>query len=132
MSIIENWTEFSQQANFKDIPIESFAGKEKWADNFMKEFHSKLKINQLRNFFTEIQRVQKDETIKHDKKKLEESLSLVEMNLAYDFGRNVINRDFYNLIIKSLKKISGEKDFDQFFIFMKSLIAYHKYHSKQN
>ena len=98
----------------------------------MKEFHSKLKINQLRNFFTEIQRVQNDESTKRDKEKLKESLSLVEMNLAYDFGRNVINRDFYNLIIRSLKKIEGEKDFDQFFIFMKSLIAYHKYHSKQN
>ena len=56
------WAEFSAK-RFKEIPIDSFAGKEKWADKFMKANHEKLKINQLRNFFGEITAIKKDPTI---------------------------------------------------------------------
>jgi len=126
------WAEFSAK-RFKEIPIDSFAGKEKWADKFMKANHEKLKINQLRNFFGEITAIKKDPTIWDEKEtgRLKESLALLEMNMAWDYGRNVISKDFYNLITDSLDKITNEEDFRQFVVFVQSLIAYHKLHSNK-
>jgi CRISPR-associated protein Csm2 len=131
MANLADWKEFGEKKDFKDIPVESFAGKDQWADKFMKARHKDLKINQLRNFFGEIQSIQKNPKIweKGQDKELKEAVSLLQMNLAYDFGRNVITRDFYDIITVSLAKVKVEEDFKKFVVFIKSLIAYHKFHS---
>lgn len=110
---------------FADVPAESFMGQDKWADLFMKKNLKKIKMNQLRNFFDEIKALKPQGKLgAADKAKL-------EMNLAYDLGRNVINREFFDVLIKCLNKIriDNSKDFDHFVAFVRSLIAYHKYHS---
>lgn len=133
MATLSEWTEFAENSRFKDIPIKSFAAKDEWVDNFMSRFHSKIRINQLRNFFGEIQTIKNNPTIWQDSElvELKNKLAMVEMNLAYDYGRNVITKDFFETITASLKKIEDEKDFKQFVVFIQSLIAYHKFHSNR-
>lgn len=129
MPTLPEWPEFAEE-RFKDISIASFAGEDKWADNFMRVRYTDLKINQLRNFFGEIQKIQNDSLIWENEQKSEDALSMIGMNLAYDYGRNVITQDFYSIISASLKKIKNKEDFERFVLFVKSMIAYHKYHSK--
>ena len=131
MANLTEWKEFGEKKDFKDIPVESFAGKDRWADNFMKAKHKELKINQLRNFFGEIKSIQKNPEIWKNKEELRDAVSMLEMNLAYDFGRNVIARDFYDIITASLAKVKVEDDFKKFVVFIQSLIAYHKFHSTE-
>jgi len=133
MATLSEWTEFAENHRFKDIPIKSFAAKDEWADNFMSRFYSKIRINQLRNFFGEIQAIKNNPSIwkDADQQELKNKLAMLEMNLAYDYGRNVITKDFFETIIASLKKIEDEKDFQQFVVFIQSLIAYHKFHSNR-
>ena len=129
---LNDWHEFNAEPkNFGNIPVECFAGKGKWVDLFIETRTKDIKINQLRNFFGEIQSILNDP----EKKKTEElrnTVSILEMNLAYDFGRNVITGEFYELITKSLEKIHTPEDFDKFVIFIKALIAYHKLHASAN
>ena len=107
------------------IPLEEFIKKEGAASSFMKNRYEQIKINQLRNFFSEIKAIQRSEkTISAaDKARL-------EMNLAYDYGRNVINKDFYELMITLLAKtrINNQKDFSNFVEMVQALIAYHKFY----
>lgn len=121
----------AEKNHFSEIPIQSFAGKDQSVDRFMKAKHKDLKINQLRNFFGEIQTIRKNPEIWKSKEELQKTVSMLEMNLAYDFGRNVITRDFYDIVTASLKKVKVEEDFKKFVIFIQSLIAYHKFHSSE-
>ena len=132
---LSDWKEFNdEKSHFSKIPIESFAAKGKWADQFIESRYKDLKINQLRNFFGELQLIQSDPTLfkPENKTMFGDKKAMLEMNLAYDFGRNVITKEFYDLITESLKKVQQEDDFDKFVVFIKSLIAYHKYYEKMN
>lgn len=113
----------TQTKNFKDIPVESFMGSEGWAKSFMQKNHASIKMNQLRNFFGEI-KVIKDSFSLPEKAKL-------ETNLAYDYGRNVITKDFFEIVNRALAKTNDGKDFEKFVSFVESLIAYHKYFDKE-
>ena len=131
MANLTEWKEFGEKKDFKDISVESFAGKDRWADKFMRAKYKELKINQLRNFFGEIKSIQKNPEIWKNKEELQDAVSMLQMNLAYDFGRNVITRDFYDIITASLAKVKVEDDFKKFVVFIQSLIAYHKFHSTE-
>lgn len=113
----------TQTKNFKDIDVTSFMGSEGWSKSFMQKNHGNIKMNQLRNFFNEI-KVMKTKFSKEEKVKL-------ETNLAYDYGRNVITKDFYDVISRSLAKTNDGKDFEKFVSFIESLIAYHKFFEKE-
>ena len=117
-----------QGEHLSTLPIEEFIQKDGIADEFMKKRHGQIKINQLRNFFSEIKSIKPENFSSTNKARL-------EMSLAYDYGRNVITNDFYDLVTKLLSKINIEnkkEDFKQFFEMVQALIAYHKYHSKQS
>ncbi len=113
----------TQTKHFKDIPVTSYMGHEGWARAFMKKNHSEIKMNQLRNFFNEIKRV-KGNFSPSEKVKL-------ETNLAYDYGRSVITKDFYEIISRCLAKTNDNDDFDNFVNLMETLIAYHKLATKE-
>jgi CRISPR-associated protein Csm2 len=132
MSLLSNWPEFSQKKNFREIPIASFAKTGNWVDNFMKVHHKEIKINQLRNFFGEIQTFKKNPDVWQNEQELHNAIAILEMNLAYDYGRNVITKDFYKTIIEALKKVHNKEDFNKFFTFIQSLIAYHKFHTAES
>jgi len=126
---LNNWDDFAA-SRFQDVSIASFAKSGAVADVFMKQFHERVKINQLRNFFGEIKKVQNSKSIFDDDARLKDELAVLEMNLAYDYGRNVITKEFYQLMVQSLSKIITADDFSKFVTFIKSLIAYHKFHAK--
>lgn len=113
----------TQTKNFKDINVTSFMGSEGWSKSFMQKNHGNIKMNQLRNFFNEI-KVMKTKFSKEDKVKL-------ETNLAYDYGRNVITKEFFEIVSRSLAKTNSPEDFKNFVTFIESLIAYHKYFDKE-
>ena len=127
---METWDNQFKKSHFKEIAVASFAKSGAKADVFMKKYHKDIKINQLRNFFGEIKSIQRSTNNLDDGSQFEDRLALLEMNLAYDYGRNVITKEFYELLTKSLGKISSSADFSKFVTFIKSLIAYHKFHAK--
>jgi CRISPR type III-A-associated protein Csm2 len=131
MANLNDWKEFNEKKHFGEIPIESFAGQGKWSDSFMSKGHKDIRINQLRNFFGEIQVIQRNPEIWQpaNRQSFKDSIAMLQMNLAYDYGRNVITREFYDMMTQSLGKITTEKDFSNFVVFVKSLIAYHKFYS---
>ena len=132
MSLLSDWPDFLQKKNFREIPIASFAKKGNWVDKFMNVQHKNIKINQLRNFFGEIQAIKKNPHMWQSEHELHNAIAMLDMNLAYDFGRNVITKDFYETIIEALKKVHDEQDFNKFFTFIQALIAYHKFHSVES
>lgn len=130
MTSISEWTDFQKAHSFEKLSAKDFAAKGKFADTFMKAHFKDIKINQLRNFFSGVQTCQKQ---LHGKPgEFEDSLALLQMNLAYDFGRNVIPREFYDTMTQSLGKVRVPKDFERFVQFVQALIAYHKFHANQN
>jgi CRISPR-associated protein Csm2 len=110
--------------NFKDVPVTSFMGNEGWAKEFMQANHQKIKMNQLRNFFNEINAIKDDFT--------PQAKVILETNLAYDYGRNVISKEFYEIINRSLMKTKIPEDFKNFVRLIESLIAYHKFYHTEN
>lgn len=110
----------------KDWQSSEFAGKDKEVAKAMqnKKFREEIKMNQLRNFFGEVKKLQ--QTNKSD---LKNGIAKLEMNLAYDTGRGVISENFYKEIIKCTNNIHDEEDLKRFVEFLTALIAYHKFHS---
>lgn len=129
---MDTFAEIKKVERLKDIPLADFIKKDGHIDHFMskqiqeaKDKEKAININQLRNFFNEIKMLQTG--------KQEDNFNLgiarIEMNLAYDYGRNVINKEFYELTTALLQRVAEKIDFDNFYEIVKALIAYHKLHS---
>jgi CRISPR type III-A-associated protein Csm2 len=127
---MDTYAVINKVEKLKDIPLADFIKKNGYIDLFMAEQIKKAKdkekainINQLRNFFNEIRK------LKIEKEEFDLGIARIEMNLAYDYGRNVITKDFYDLTTSLLKKVKGMEDFDIFDEIVQALIAYFKLHS---
>ena len=120
-------TFITKYKKLEDVPLDQFIKKEGIAYLFMEKRYKDIKINQLRNFFAEVNKIKKEKVL------TETNRAKLEMNLAYDYGRNVITKDFYQIITLLLERIKDDdpQDFELFFEMVKSLIAYHKYHSNK-
>lgn len=123
---IENMDSFSDM----EKQIEEFMPEGKGADNVAKVVKEKMKINQLRNFFEKIKKLQRN------KNKLEDAIEKKELyillpELAYAYGRELITEDVYRLLkICVQEKIKRVKDLNSFVDFLSAIIAYHKFHKK--
>lgn len=95
-----------------------------WADKITWELQGKIKSSQLRKVFNQIKQVCDKADIEN---KVE--LYLIYPNLVYAQARDLIPREFYNLLVACLDKLKESKnkeDFKRFGEFMTAIVAYNK------
>ena len=117
----------------RDLKVEEFADEGGLADRVVRAIHTdKLKPTQLRKVFHTLkiiqQRVQREApTEPFD---ITELLKLMPV-LAYAVGRELIPREFYQLLreVFHRNKLQTNEDFLRAFDFVEAILAYHKYRS---
>ena len=122
-----------------ELKPEEFCEEYGLADSLVrdKKFRDKLKPTQLRKIFQELKIISrevehsvKEETDYQETFDRTKLLKLMPM-LAYAVGRDLIPKDFYDLIksCMSQQKLKTKGDFLSFFRFMEAILAFHKFHS---
>ncbi|WP_457626627.1 type III-A CRISPR-associated protein Csm2 [Persephonella sp.] len=113
----------------------TFAPPGGWADKVVQGLRrgrsTKLKTSQLRKIFAEV----KDICEKRIKgiSQNETELYLLYPKLAYAQGRDLMPKDFYELLIACLDKLkesADKEDFKMFEEFMTAIVAYNKQYEK--
>ncbi len=113
---------------------DKFAPPEGWADKIASSFKSgnnSLKTSQLRKIFSEVKSICQRQKKGISKDKTE--LYLLYPKLAYAKGRNLMPKEFYDLLVSCIKKLQlngDEKDFETFEEFMTAIVAYNKQYDK--
>lgn len=103
---------------------ENFAPTGGWADEITDELKGKIKSSQLRKVFNQIKQVCDKADIEN---KVE--LYLIYPNLVYAQARDLIPKDFYDLLVACLDKLKDSKnqeDYKRFGEFMTAIVAYNK------
>ncbi len=108
-----------------------FAEEGGYADTLAREFGRDLKATQLRKVFGSLKQV--DLRLKTEAP--QNPLARAEINrlipeLAYAFGRNLVPREFYELMKMCLSqtKLQSVGDFQRLMEFLTAVLAYHKLH----
>lgn len=108
-----------------------FAPPGGWADQVVQNLksgrHSKLKTSQLRKIFAEVKDIceKRVKDISQDNTEL----YLLYPKLAYAQGRDLMPKNFYQLLIVCLDKLkenADKEDFKVFGQFMTAIVAYNK------
>ncbi len=111
---------------------EVFAPPDGWADRIVQNLKgrrggTKLKTSQLRKIFAEVRDI--CEKRKKGITTNNTELYLLYPKLAYAHGRNLMPKNFYELLIACLDKLkdsSDKNDFEAFEDFMTAIVAYNK------
>lgn len=111
--------DFCQEGGLADGPMADFIDR-----------REPLKPTQLRKIFNELiayeRRFKPGGTGDFSKAELIRVLP----KLAYATGRDLIPKDFYDLMTECIKKVNSGADFLQFMAYVRALMAYHKYETK--
>lgn len=113
---------------------ESFYKPDGHADRVAREFGEKLKPTQLRKVFHELRTIARPIVRTSDRASAAfDRTKLVRLmpTLAYGVGRDVIPKDFYNLMKLCLERVKTDQDLKWLDEFITSLLAYHKYHVEE-
>ncbi|MBE7546934.1 MAG: type III-A CRISPR-associated protein Csm2 [Planctomycetia bacterium] len=97
--------------------------------NRIAEKKGNMKFTQIRKFFGHIKKIEKTIKDKEDNEPIDmEELYLLMPELAYGYGREVISKDFYDVmkICIATNKIKKVIDFKRFVELLSAVIAYHK------
>ena len=122
-------TKISELNSFALLEPEYYAKENGAAHVVAKDIKKKMKVTQLRKFFGHIKKIQlKYKGEQADKKVDKSEFYLLLPELAYALGRDLISRNFYELMKMSLgsSKIEEVKDFNRFVDFLSAVLAYHK------
>ena len=131
-------TEVKQQVErlrrMNDLSPTDFAEEGGLADSLAREFGDKLKPTQLRKVFTEIKRIRREVEHKMPPEAVFEQTKLMRLmpTLAYAVGRELLPRDFYDILKLSFgrQRVQTNADFLRAADFVEAIVAYHKYRSK--
>ncbi|MDR3573124.1 MAG: type III-A CRISPR-associated protein Csm2 [Anaerolineaceae bacterium] len=124
--------EIQKYPKMADLPVSKYAEEDGLADNFilaMKQSKKELKATQLRKFFHQIKHLQ------HEVKRSNtfDRLQVASMMpiLAYAVGRDLIPKDFYELmkLCFGQQRCQTKEDFLSSANFLEAVMAYHKYRS---
>lgn len=114
-----------------DMSVKDFADEGGYADTVAKNSR-KLNTNQLRKFFGAVRLMEQKETWDE----IEPEFYLLKPRLAVSAGRKNIPKDFYNLMMATMRKVdigSEEeklKGFKNFVDFFEAIVAYHKFYDE--
>jgi CRISPR-associated protein Csm2 len=122
-------------ANLTDLKIKEISEESGLAHQKAREFKG-LNTTQLRKFFAEVKYIEKElkpENSNFDNVK--DKIFLLQPQLAYASGRNLIPPGFYKLMSVCLQKIDVENvaekqkkdNYFRFTKFLEAIVAYHKY-----
>lgn len=114
----------------RELKVEEFAPEGGLADQVVQALGpANLKPTQLRKVFHTLKLIQKN-VIKDQKFDNSRLLTLMPM-LAYSVGRELIPREFYDLLkeVFNPQRLETNEDFLRAFDFVEAMLAYHKYRS---
>ena len=115
---------------------EDFAPEGAVADILAFDFKDKLKPTQTRRIFHTIKQIENTTRKESDENLLGEGdrmrLTLLGPELAYAAGRELIPREFYELLklMLATEKMKTVGDLRRLVQFLTAIVAYQKYHSK--
>lgn len=121
--------------NLTDLPIKDISEENGLAHQKAREFKS-LNTTQLRKFFSKVRDIEKNLNSKNSNfDKVKDEIFLLQPQLAYASGRNLIPPGFYKLMSVCLQKIDVENvpeeqkkdNYFRFTKFLEAIVAYHKY-----
>jgi len=132
MSVEQIINHIRAKANFSEIPIEDFAPDGTWASIVAEDLGKGMKTAQLRKVFHELKRIETQQRGIDDNIAFKDSkIYLLIPQLAYARARDLITRNFYDLIRviigdKSTTKLKTVGDYHRFIDFMTAIVAYQK------
>jgi len=117
-------------------PVKDFAEVGGDADVIAEACRKSLKPSQMRRFFDQSRRIQRDLSRDKSWTEVAPQVSMLQPLLHYASARRVIPRDFLEVMLTSLKKIDvgtnemeKKENFDKFLEFFQAIVAYHKFHN---
>lgn len=127
-------TEINNITEFHRVEVKDFAPDGAWATQIAKHMGKETKMTQLRKVFNEIKGIEvslKSKKAKDNDPFNEDRFLLLMPKLAFARARNLIHKDFYELMKtiignKNRTKIKQVKDFRRFVEFLTAIVAYHK------
>jgi len=94
-----------------------------------------LKVTQLRKFFDQIKKIEADISDKGWTDSVSRDFFMLRPQLAYAVGRDLVSRDFFELMSFCLKGVNDSKDkveaYRRFSSLVEATVAYRKYHEKR-
>lgn len=114
-----------------DMSVKDFADEGGYADIVAKN-SKKLNTNQLRKFFGAVRLMEQKDTWEE----IEPEFYLLKPRLAVSAGRKNIPKEFYNLMMATMRKVDVGTDeekmkgFENFVGFFESIVAYHKFYEE--
>lgn len=115
---------------------EDFAPEGAVADTLASDFKDKLKPTQTRRIFHTIKQIENTTRKSSDETLLDEGdrmrLTLLSPELAYAAGRDLIPREFYDILKLMLAqdKMNTVGDLRRLVQFLTAIVAYQKFHAK--
>ncbi len=115
---------------------EEFATEEAVADVLASQFKTSLKPTQTRRIFHTIKQIENQTRRMTDDARLKEEdrlrLTLLVPELAYAAGRDLIPKEFYEILKLALAqdKLQTVGDLRRLVQFLTAIVAYQKFHSK--
>ena len=131
-SIVEIKQEIQKLPSMSALKTEDYADEGKLAENLVLIVGKALKPTQLRKIFHHVKDLQKELESHHDEKFDRSKVALIMPALAYAVGRELIPKDFYEVMkmIFGAEKCKTREDFITAANFLEAVLAYHKYHDK--
>jgi len=136
LSIKEVKSEIEKLSSMKELTQDRFCEEGGYADILVQEWgREKLKPTQLRKVFSQLKAVERDveKSIKSEvdwNKPFDRTKVIPLMPLlAYATGRNLMPKDFYDIMrtCLSAKKMNTNLDFKRLAEFVEAILAYHKF-----
>lgn len=123
-----------QLRRMSELEVTEFAQEDGLADQVVQAVGTdKLKPSQLRKVFHTLKTIQQKVKQQGDENDRFDSTELLRLmpTLAYAVGRELIPRDFYQLLreVFNAGRLQTNADFLRAFDFVEAILAYHKYRS---
>lgn len=131
-SVMQTIEHIKRLDSMKDLNTEEFCKEGGLADGPMAEFAQKRKSlnpTQLRRIFNELISIERSQKSGDQFNKTD--LVKVRPKLAYAYGRDLIPKEFYDLISSCLERVKTGEDFEQFMEYVRAVMAYHKFRAKK-
>jgi CRISPR-associated protein Csm2 len=138
-------TQNSSKTDDKKPPLKLPSGPiDQWKEDELIECSKELaersngvKTNQVRNFFSAVLRIKTDFAVSGEYEAVHLALLMLKPKLAYAAGRN--NRDVKDFaesmmkVVEATLKAGDKKEgLKRFFLFVESVVAYHKYFDEKD
>ncbi|MFQ6056978.1 MAG: type III-A CRISPR-associated protein Csm2, partial [Methanosarcinales archaeon] len=121
--------------SLSELQVKDFAKRDGYAEKIAKDNKKDLKTSQLRKIFGAVQQI-KTELSDKNWSEVEADFYLLQPMLAYAKARNLIPDKFLELMKVCMDKIdvgededSIKENYNQFVMFLESIVAYHKYYN---